>query len=96
VRPVTLRDHLLFWIDSQISVESTFFWTDLRWLMGLPLVPFAVVTMIWLENETIRQVSVILGCALVIPWTFFLFKRRKLKMQTWQEPTRFADKSNGY
>jgi hypothetical protein len=93
---VTLRDHFLFWIDSQISVKSTFFLQDLRSLMLLPLVPFAVISMIWFENEVVRQVSVILGCALVIPWTFFLFKRRKLKMETWQEPTRFADKSNGY
>ena len=93
---MTLREHFLFWIDSQISVKSGFFVNDLRWLMPLPLLPFLVVGLIWFENGMVRKSAIILGLALVIPWTVLLFKRRKFKMQTWQEPTRFADKNNGY
>ena len=92
---MSAREEFLYWIDSQISVKS-FFWNDLRWLVSFPLVPFLAVAMIWFENEPVRQAAIILGFSLAIPWTVFLFKRRKLKMQTWQEPTRFADENNGY
>ena len=92
---MSAREEFLYWIDSQISVKS-FFWTDLRWLMFLPFLPFLVVAMIWFEIEMVRQWAIGLGFALVLPWTYFLFKRRKLKMQAWQEPTRFADENSGY
>ena len=91
---MSAREEFLYWIDSQISVKS-FFWTDLRWLMSIPLLPFLVVALIWFENEPVRQVAIISGFALLIPWTIFLFKRRKLKIKDWQEPTRFADENGG-
>lgn len=93
---MTLREHFLFWIDSQISVKSDFFIGDLRWLMFLPFVPSLTVGQIWFENELVRKGTILFGLVLVIPWTVFLFKRRKLKMQNWQESTRFADKNDGY
>jgi hypothetical protein len=92
---MSLRADFLFWVDDQISVKSHF-WGDLRWLMWLPLWPFFGIAAVWFENEPVRQVSLGLGLFLCVPWTIFLLRRRRLKKQSWVEPTRFSDENGGY
>lgn len=90
------RDHFLFWLDSQISVESLF-WSDLKWLLWLPALPFMIATMIWWDTDTsVRSFLVGTGLLLCVPWGFLIFHRRRIKKEKWIEQTRFSDKTNGY
>jgi hypothetical protein len=64
--------------------------------MWLPLWPFLGAALIWFENEIVRQTSLVIGVLLCVPWTIFLFRRRRLKKKDWVEPTRFSDENGGY
>ena len=87
--------HVVFWLDSQISVKSTF-WSDVSWLVFLPIIPFLVVAYIFYENPNVRIGSGLLGFVFCIPWAVLVFKRRAKKIAEWQEPNRFSEENGGY
>jgi len=87
-----LREHFLFWLDSQISVGSLF-WSDIRWLLWVPLWPFLFISWIWFDVVAVRQASLGIGLFLCVPWGFLIAHRRRIKRRDWVEPTRFSDKT---
>ncbi len=92
---MTLREHITFWLDDQISVKSHF-WSDLKWLVWLPIWPFAVIAWVWFDTVFIRQGALVVGFLLCIAWGAFIFHRRRIKKRDWVEPSRFTDENGGY
>lgn len=92
---MTVREHITFWLDEQISVNSNF-WSDLRWLVWLPIWPFVIIAWVWLDTVVIRQGALVVGPFLCIPWGGFIFHRRRIKKRDWVEPSRFTDENGGY
>ena len=92
---MTLREHILFWLDDQISVESHF-WSDLKWLVWLPIWPFAIISWVWFDTIVIRQGALIIGFLICVAWSALIFHRRRIKKRDWVEPSRFTDENGGY
>ncbi|HVI97632.1 MAG TPA: hypothetical protein VM657_01045 [Sphingomonas sp.] len=83
-------------IDDQISVRDDLFLWDIRLLIWLPAVPFAIALCFVELPSTLGYVIGFLMFASTVPWTIFLFRRRAAKKREWVEPKRFSDENNGY
>ncbi|WP_285712599.1 hypothetical protein [Erythrobacter oryzae] len=89
------REHFLYWLDSQISVGPLFWYSDLRWLLGIPAIPFLIVAVFWADSPAAEIITGV-GLALCVPWGFLIFRRRRIKKESWIESDRFSDQNNGY
>jgi len=89
------REHFLYWLDSQISVGLPFWTSDLQWLLFIPAIPFLVVALVWTDSPA-TEILTGVGFALCVPWGFLIFRRRRIKKESWIESDRFSDKNNGY
>jgi hypothetical protein len=89
---VKLHEHVIYWLDSQISVEDGSFMLDFSRLALLPLVPCLLVSLIWSDNATIRSAALIAGLLLCIPWTMLIIRRRRKKKREWVEPEGFVER----
>jgi hypothetical protein len=83
-------------IDDQTSVRDTHFLWDLRFLVWVPAIPFAIALCFVEKPSALGYILGTLMFAAMIPWTVFLFRRRAAKKRRWVEPTRFSDENNGY
>ncbi len=88
------------WVDGNISVQKDTFGFLLGWdYLGL-IAPFFIPAMIsLLAGESAAQLTSWLFAGAVmacIPWTAYILKRRKLKVENWVKPTRYSDETNGY
>lgn len=87
-----LHEHIIFWLDSSITIgDGGLFW-NIRTLGGLPLLPCALVSAIWLDDASIRNAAIITGLALCVPWTALVIHRYRKKKETWVEPTGFVER----
>jgi hypothetical protein len=87
-----LHEHVVYWLDTQISVEDGSFFLDFSRLAGLPLVPCVLVSLIWSDSAAIRSAALIAGLSLCIPWTILIIRRRRKKKRDWVEPEGFVER----
>ncbi len=91
-----LHEHILFWLDSSITIGDGGLLWNIRYLGGLLFLPCALVSGIWIDDATIRNASIITGLVLCVPWTALVIHRYRKKKESWVEPSGFVERNGGY